>query len=414
MSFPTLAIAVVSYNSAKWLDKCLSTLLDNVQNYPAKVEIGLIENGEPAQSAKLAKSFEWQNLKFFAAPQNLGYGGAANYGWENLVGEICLVLNPDMSFPANWLLRLIEPFRHDPQIGVIGCKLLYEDKRIQHAGGIVKYGAALVETFGQGQIDDGRFDESYEAEFVTGAALAVRREIVEKLGGFDSSFFPGYFEDVDLCYRVRQLGYKIWYEGTATAFHYEGAAFGRGKSYYRAFHRNRLRFALKHFSTRQLLEEFLPAERARLMNTTEKADRLAALAVFQATRAWFLQGEEKDMSLLDETDSAQERLIEHIAEVKQNWLVEEKPFRSRLPFVAIFRERINSLSTKWYVKPILAQQVEYNAAVSRAIEDLGNIVAGKIAADDLEASTLASRLILVEERLIRIEILLEKLAEKQK
>jgi hypothetical protein len=106
------------------------------------------------------------------------------------------------------------------------------------------------------------------------------------------------------------------------------------------------------------------------------------------------------------------RLTERVAEVKDRWLVEEKPFRSRLPFVAALRERINSLSTKWYVKPILAQQVEYNAAVSRAIEDLGNLVTGKVVADDLEAAALTSRLTALEERLARIESLLEKLTQK--
>jgi hypothetical protein len=364
-------------------------------------------------------------LKWLPATENLGYGGGANYGWSKFSGEICIVLNPDMSFPVGWLEKFIAPFTKDAKIGVVGCKLLYENGTMQHAGGIVKHGAALIETFGQGEPDDGRWDESGEAEFVTGAALAVRREIVDQLGGFDPEFFPGYFEDVDLCYRARQQGWRIWYEGGATAYHYEGRAFGRSAAYFEAFHRNRLRFILKHYPARRVFEEFLPAERARLMATTEPADRIAAFSVYQSARQSFTQSNPVtinpggSMTTLPtpnpqpQTPAEISRQTERMAVVQQRWLVEEKPFSSRLPFVAAIRERINSLSTKWYVKPILAQQVEYNAAVSRALEDLGTVVTGKVIADDLESAALASRLANLEERLDRIEGLLQKLIEKE-
>jgi len=421
LSQPTLAVVVVSYNSALWLEKCLVTLQKNIRAYPQKVAWGLVENGDSSKSAALARRFKEQGLEWLPAPHNLGYAGAANYGWSKLAGEVCIVLNPDMSFPADWLLQFVAPFERDKQIGVVGCKLLYEDGRVQHAGGLVKYGAALVENFGQGEPDDGRWDEGYEAEFVTGAALAARREVIEQPGGFDAAFFPGYFEDVDLCYRARQAGWRIWYEGQAAAYHYEGGSFGRSEAYYRAFHRNRLRFVLKHYVTSPLFGEFLRAERARLMTTTEKADRLASGAVYRAARRYFasgITGPGGSMSASynpqwEEADPAAARLIEHVAEVKTGWLVEEKPFRSHLPFVASLRERFNSLSTKWYVKPILAQQVEYNAAVSRTLEDLGNMVTGTLVADDLAAATLASRLTTLEERLSRIEDLLEKLTRPE-
>ncbi|NWJ96493.1 MAG: glycosyltransferase family 2 protein [Chloroflexi bacterium] len=411
MTLPSLAIVIVSYNSAKWLERCLTTLLENIHHYPQKVEWGVVENGAQAETMQLAQRFVKEGLKWLPTPQNLGYGGAANYGWENLAGEVCIVFNPDMSFPAGWLLKFVAPFARDVQIGVVGCKLLYEDGLVQHAGGIVKYGAALIETFGQGEPDDGRWDEGSEVEFVTGAALAVRREIVAQLEGFDAEFFPGYFEDVDLCYRVNQAGWRVWYEGAATAYHYEGRSFGRSTAYYQAFHRNRLRFILKHYSAQRVFGEFLPAERARLRNTTEQTDRLAGSAVYQSQKITNL-GETMSANNPQREDQTIARLTKRIAEVKQRWLIEEKPFHSQLPFVATIRERINSLSTKWYVKPILAQQIEYNAAVSRTLEDLGNLVTGKVIADDLETAALASRLTALEERLTRIENLLEVLTHQ--
>ncbi|HEX2912728.1 MAG TPA: hypothetical protein VH186_18125 [Chloroflexia bacterium] len=114
-----------------------------------------------------------------------------------------------------------------------------------------------------------------------------------------------------------------------------------------------------------------------------------------------------------EKTALSKRLLDQAAEVKSRWLVEEKPFKSGLPFVASVRERFNSISTRWYVKPILAQQVEFNAAVSRSIEDLTQIVTGSTASQDMQTALLSARLIELENRLENIENLLEKLLSQQ-
>jgi GT2 family glycosyltransferase len=282
---PTLALVIVSYNSASFLPICLESLLAEIVTYPSyttKLKLVVVENGSDLASQVVCQSLD---VDWLAAPANLGYAGGANFGWQSLGhADIYLVLNPDMRFCSGWLLNMIAPFGRDSQIGVVGCKLLDADNKIQHAGGLIIHGTALGLHFGAGEPDDGRWDEGSAVEFVTGAALAIRADLHQQLGGFDEHFFPGYYEDVDLCARVRQLGFKVWYEPQAVAYHYEGGTFGRGAGYYRAFHRNRLRFALKNFSTTRLLYDFVPAERSRLKGMLEAPDRRASEAIYKAAR----------------------------------------------------------------------------------------------------------------------------------
>ncbi len=438
----SVSIVVVSYGSAVFLAECLGSLLDNCAAYgPAKV--ALVENhqdrAQVEKTRQAAAPFFKKGLQFWAAPANLGYGAGANWGWSRLGGSaVNIVLNPDMSFPAGWLSAFIRPFDQDPNVGIVGCKLLTAEGNIQHAGGLIRRDLALAEHFGAGEPDDGRWDASCPVEFVTGAALGIRAELADRLGGFDPAFSPGYYEDVDLCRRACELDFSVWYEAQAVAYHYEGGTFGRGLNYYLPLHRNRLRYIFKHFSTHQLLTEVLPAEKRRQQNTMDDLDRQASLIIYRAAARSYIRPFSRDLSSpfqekqtalkkinhsvqvdlydLSLEDSSAEsaalsrQIMERVQAVKQSWLVEEKPFRSRVPFVASLREWFNSISTRWYIKPILAQQVDYNAAVARAIEDLGKLAAGSQAVQDLQVATLSERMLFLENRLERIETLLEKLA----
>jgi O-antigen biosynthesis protein len=450
-----VAIVIISYGSAADLPQCLAGLYRNLEGDKSAdyaVKVGLVENSPDivarGTSQEVARRYAAKGLRWLPAPENLGYGGGANWGWQKLGdADFYVVLNPDMDFPDGWLAKFLAAFERDPQIGVAGCKLLTRDGKIQHAGGLLQADLALAHHFGYGEPDDGRFEASGETEFVTGAALALSRAAYNATGGFDPAYFPGYYEDVDLCYRARYAGFKVWYAGDATAYHYEGGSFGRSLNYYKTLHTNRLRFVLAHFPTRALLHEFVPAERVRLRGTMMPHDRHASVSSYQLAAISFQpgtfgnklrtdngtkpghssiinhqssvsNGQMKDYRQETETEANEAtelagRLDQHADEVKKRWLIEEKPFKSRLPFVAAFRTRFNSISTRWYVQPIVAQQIEFNAAVSRAIEDLSKTAAGNLAVGDMEYTVLASRLETLEKRLDNIETLLQKLVDSR-
>ena len=113
-----------------------------------------------------------------------------------------------------------------------------------------------------GEPDRGQWNVARPVDYVSGAAMAFRREVLDEVGLLDEGFWPGYYEDADFCFRVRDAGYEVWYTPDARLIHDESAALSGTRGLQVAFHRGRLRFVLKHLPPQRFLAEFVPAERA--------------------------------------------------------------------------------------------------------------------------------------------------------
>jgi GT2 family glycosyltransferase len=161
----------------------------------------------------------------------------------------------------NWLKEIINPLETRNDIGVVGCKLYYPNSHIiQHAGGIL-YPNMMCDHFGNGEEDKGQYDEERFVDFVTGAAFATKRSLLEKLNGFDENFFPAYYEETDFCVRIRKTGLKILYNPKAVAYHYESSSLTKlSESFYKTFYKNRILILVKHYSIKDWLTKFLPFE----------------------------------------------------------------------------------------------------------------------------------------------------------
>ncbi|HEX8130079.1 MAG TPA: glycosyltransferase, partial [Pyrinomonadaceae bacterium] len=176
-----------------------------------------------------------------------------------------------------WLKHLRETVEGDASIGAVGSMFLYEDGRVQEAGaGIWQNGAAFHYGWG-GSPDDRRYNFAREVDYCSGASLLVRRELFEQLGGFDRRYAPAYYEDVDICFGARSLGYKVIYQPMSRLIHYEGATAGHdtttGFKRYQTI--NRAKFAEKW---REVLErENLPEDKS---HTYEASNRKRAPLVF--------------------------------------------------------------------------------------------------------------------------------------
>lgn len=140
-----------------------------------------------------------------------------NLGAEYSSGELLVFLNDDTLPQPGWVDALTDPFA-DERIGITGARLTYPDGRIQHAGihFVREYG--VLTAYNTLQDLPSRYVEA-----VTGACLAIRRELFEDLGGFDTGYRNGY-EDVDLCLRARAEGWRVWYCADADVIHYESAS----------------------------------------------------------------------------------------------------------------------------------------------------------------------------------------------
>ncbi len=202
------------------------------------------------------------DVDFIQTGDNLGYSGGNNVGIKKALEDKCdliLVLNPDTTIDKDAIKFLVEGA---DSAGIYGPKIYFgQGKTIWYAGGIFDKANVLGQHRGVDQKDDGQFDKVEETDFVTGAALFVSREVFEKIGLFDEKYFL-YLEDLDLCYRAKQAGFKIGYLPDAVVYHKNAKSTGLGsplQDYY--ITRNRMLFASKYLSFRTRFALFREAVR---------------------------------------------------------------------------------------------------------------------------------------------------------
>ena len=282
------------------------------------------------------------------------------------------------------------PIASDAQIGVAGCKLYYPGHSLlQHAGGFINEEQGFPGHFGLREVDIGQYDMLRDVDYVIGAALAVRRQILEQIGLLDDGFFL-FFEDTDFCFRVRRAGYRVVYVPKATAVHVESVKTQKGSDFYlRHMYASRWRFLLKHYSMTHLTEKTVPAERSWLA-TLPVRHRLAAAHAYRMTlqrlpgignaRARegigsFSAAEQKQVTavLQDLHNRAWQSIQTALYQVEKSRPVEELPFISTMPLVgkliARLRQAWNNMATTSYVRPLLEQQNAFNQAVAAQFQN---------------------------------------------
>lgn len=251
------AVVVVNYNAGELLSACVESV--GRQTHP-DVELVVVDNASHDGSAQACQKTH-PGLRVLASPVNLGFAGGTNLGIRETRGEVVLLLNPDAVAAPDLCAVVVERLLADPGIGVLGAKIYDPDwKTIQHAGGLMRDNA-LTDHVGRGEEDHGQYDAPIEPAYVTGAAFAMRRDVIGEVGLLDPGYVPAYFEEADLCFRVRRAGYRVVYEPRARVAHHEGTASGKfSDRFFYYYHRNRLRFVLRQYGRREIVTRFLPSE----------------------------------------------------------------------------------------------------------------------------------------------------------
>lgn len=223
---PTVSLIIPTCGKTLYTHYCLAALCNCGDK--ASFEVIIVDddpNGDLTDRLR-----DYSNLRVLRNNENLGFVLSCNRGAILARGEYLVFLNNDTQVQTGWLDALIWTFEHRRDAGLVGSRLIYPDGRQQEAGGIVfKDGTA----WNYGHLDDPyRPEYSYlrEPDYVSGAALAIPRQLFEQLGGFDPRYAPGYYEDTDLAFRVRAAGYGIYYQPWSRVLHVEGVSAGRDEN----------------------------------------------------------------------------------------------------------------------------------------------------------------------------------------
>lgn len=256
-----ISIIILNYNGMKYVEKCLASVLNSKYT---NFEVIFVDNASSDESFTYVKQKFHSNpyLRLVVNDSNYGFALGNNIGVRNATGKYLMFLNIDTIVDSDWLMELMSIMEANPLYGAAQCKLLLMDnpKLIDSAGHYMDwFGISYVR--GHEEEDRGQYEKVEEIFGATGAALIMRRDIFEKLGGFDKDFFM-LFEEDDLCWRIWLAGYKVLYIPKAIVLHksaytYQKRGLLRSKlgDYNNLFlsRRNRIISLSKNYSTKNLI-----------------------------------------------------------------------------------------------------------------------------------------------------------------
>ncbi len=248
-----LSIIIVSWNVRDLLRACLAAL-------PPEVEIVVVDNASADGSAAMVAR-EFPQVRLVANTENRGFTGGNNDGLKLASGRFVFFLNPDTVVQGDALPRMLAYLDAHPAVGVVGPQLRYGDGSLQSsrrrfpslAAGLCE-STPLAWHWPAGRnpwarlyhLDDVPADKTQEVDWLVGAALLTRREVLAQVGGFDEGYFM-YSEELDWQQRVKQAGWSVVYFPEAVVVHYEGKSSEQASAArHIRFNRSKVRYFRKH------------------------------------------------------------------------------------------------------------------------------------------------------------------------
>jgi GT2 family glycosyltransferase len=202
--------------------RCLESIKQKAGNN--SYEIILMDDNSTDETRNAENHLE--NVNIQRNSNNLGFLLNCNKGASMAKGKYLVFLNNDTIVLPGWLDSLVETFDTVPSTGLVGSKLIFSNGLLQEAGGIVfKDGSAM----NYGREDNPKLPQyNYlkDVDYCSGASICVRRDLWNKIGGFDTQYSPAYYEDTDLAFQIRSLGYRTIYQPNSEVLHFEGLSHG--------------------------------------------------------------------------------------------------------------------------------------------------------------------------------------------
>lgn len=231
-----LTISIVNWNTKELLKDCLTSI---IQNYTGNdYEVIVVDNNSNDGSIEMLQKY-FPEIIIIINKNNLGFGKANNQVMQVCRGRCILIINPDIIIKKGSLEKMLDFLEKNENAGAVGAKLLNPDGTVQMKGfyrklpsllQLLMFKTVLYRIFIHFQVFSARFWEyqdinhTHEVEQIPGACILIKREVYEKIGGFDEDYFIWY-EDVDWSWRMRKAGWKLYYLPEAEIVHYGGQSF---------------------------------------------------------------------------------------------------------------------------------------------------------------------------------------------
>ena len=223
-SLAEVSVVILNYNTRHQLDRFLPQVMEHSDD----ARIVVADNGSSDHSAELVRE-KFPSIELLTFYENHGFCGGYNRALAQVKAKYYVLLNSDIETTDGWLRPLIKTLEQRPEIAAVQPKIRahYSKGRFEHAGAAGGYIDRLGYPFCRGRLfehvenDDGQYDDSGEIFWASGACMVIRAELYHEFGGLDEKFFA-HMEEIDLCWRMHQAGYKVWYCHDSCVYHVGG------------------------------------------------------------------------------------------------------------------------------------------------------------------------------------------------
>jgi GT2 family glycosyltransferase len=219
-----VAVVILNYNGRSYLEQFLPSVI----KFSEGATIWVIDNNSSDNSVEFLKN-NYPRLNLHVNAQNGGFAKGYNDGLQHIKADYYVLLNSDAEVTENWISPCIELMKSDLQIAALQPKILsFKNKdTFEHAGAAGGFLDKNYYPFCRGRIfdevekDTGQYNDNTEVFWATGACLFIRADLYHQMNGLDEDFFA-HMEEIDLCWRLKRIGYKIYFCGASSVYHVGG------------------------------------------------------------------------------------------------------------------------------------------------------------------------------------------------
>lgn len=219
-----VAIAILNYNGAEHL----KTFLPSIIKHSPEARIVIGDNASTDNSIELLEN-DFVEVELIKLSENHGYAGGYNLLIDKIDEEFIILANSDIEASENWISPLLNVLKKDDQVAAVQPKILswHHREQFEYAGAgggfMDRYGYPYCRgrIFSHIEVDDQQYNDEIDVFWASGACFIIRKSVFNTVGGFDESFFA-HMEEIDLNWRLQNLGYKIKYTGASKVFHLGG------------------------------------------------------------------------------------------------------------------------------------------------------------------------------------------------